>query len=263
MEEPSFDEVSRFFNQNMGMSQEQTKEGRDREFLNIKLKRRSKKDKTGRNYKCGCGKEYLSYPALYTHIKTKHDGVQPVGTKAHVASNNKRGRPKKTDNRMDDNRTIPDLDKAAPFSLSFIHQPSQFKGDNFALLDGFVEKGDLRLIEEYNLEGKTDPTAGFPIISFYDGDKPTYHPFQVIINGLQSDSRSETILSSNSCDTVMALFLFSSSKIASEKFYLVLGIFFRNLRECLNEQGYQIIEEHFIKHYSEEARSLIPKKKRR
>jgi len=34
-----------------------------------KLTRRSKKDKTGRNHFCGCGKEYLSYPALYTHIK--------------------------------------------------------------------------------------------------------------------------------------------------------------------------------------------------
>ena len=129
------------------------------------------------------------------------------------------------------------------------------------MLDGFVEKGDLRLIEVYNLEGKTDPTTGFSITGFYDNDKPTYHPFHVIINGLQSDSRSETILSSNSCDTVMALFLFSASKIASEKFYLILGIFFRNLRECLNEQGYDIIEDFFIKNYSEEARSLIPKKK--
>lgn len=79
----------------MGMTQEQVKEAREKEFLNIKNKRRSKKDKTGRNYICGCGKEYLSYPALYTHIKTKHEGVQPVGTKAHITSNNKRGRPKK------------------------------------------------------------------------------------------------------------------------------------------------------------------------
>jgi hypothetical protein len=67
-------------------------------FLNAKNKRRSKKDKVGRNYLCGCGKEYLSYPALYTHIKTKHDGVQPEGTKAHSASTSKRGRPKKVSN---------------------------------------------------------------------------------------------------------------------------------------------------------------------
>lgn len=39
--------------------------------------RRSRKDVEGRDFVCGCGKKYLSYPALYTHIKTKHDGRQP------------------------------------------------------------------------------------------------------------------------------------------------------------------------------------------
>lgn len=42
--------------------------------------RRSRKDDQGRDYVCGCGKKYLSYPALYTHIKTKHEGHQPEGT---------------------------------------------------------------------------------------------------------------------------------------------------------------------------------------
>ena len=42
--------------------------------------RRSRKDEEGRDFQCGCGKRYLSYPALYTHVKTKHCGVQPSGT---------------------------------------------------------------------------------------------------------------------------------------------------------------------------------------
>jgi hypothetical protein len=42
--------------------------------------RRSRKDIEGRDFVCGCGKKYLSYPALYTHIKTKHEGRQPEGT---------------------------------------------------------------------------------------------------------------------------------------------------------------------------------------
>lgn len=42
--------------------------------------RRSRKDEEGRDFQCGCGKRYLSYPALYTHIKTKHEGKQPEGT---------------------------------------------------------------------------------------------------------------------------------------------------------------------------------------
>lgn len=27
-----------------------------------------------RPYGCPCGKDYLSYPALYTHVRTKHEG---------------------------------------------------------------------------------------------------------------------------------------------------------------------------------------------
>ena len=38
-----------------------------------KGKRRSKNDVEGRDFKCNyCTKTYLSYPALYTHIKQKH-----------------------------------------------------------------------------------------------------------------------------------------------------------------------------------------------
>ena len=61
-----------------------------------KQKRRSKNDCNGRDYVCGCGKTYLSYPALYTHIKTKHNGKTPDGTNANHFDNGKgRGRPRK------------------------------------------------------------------------------------------------------------------------------------------------------------------------
>ena len=61
-----------------------------------KQKRRKKNECYGRDYKCGCGKEYYSYPALYTHIKTKHDGKTPEGTNANQIQNGKgRGRPRK------------------------------------------------------------------------------------------------------------------------------------------------------------------------
>lgn len=61
-----------------------------------KHKRRSKNDNQGRNFKCGCGKKYLSYPALYTHIKTKHGGVTPSGTNtSQFQTGRGRGRPRK------------------------------------------------------------------------------------------------------------------------------------------------------------------------
>ena len=61
-----------------------------------KSKRRSKNDINGRDYRCGCGKTYLSYPALYTHIKTKHNGQNPPGTPMFQSCRG-RGRPRKVD----------------------------------------------------------------------------------------------------------------------------------------------------------------------
>ena len=52
------------------------------------LRRRSKKEVEGRNYVCKiCSKSYLSYPALYTHYKQKHNTNNSLGRG--------RGRPKK------------------------------------------------------------------------------------------------------------------------------------------------------------------------
>lgn len=33
-----------------------------------------------RTYICGCSKTYLSYPAIYTHVKNKHGGTYPPGS---------------------------------------------------------------------------------------------------------------------------------------------------------------------------------------
>ena len=61
-----------------------------------RTKRRSKNDNSGRDYKCGCNKRYLSYPALYTHIKQKHNGRTPPGTIIRdILTGRGRGRPKK------------------------------------------------------------------------------------------------------------------------------------------------------------------------
>lgn len=44
--------------------------------------RRPRSAAGARNYVCGCGKAYLSYPALYTHVKNKHTGIFPQGSVA-------------------------------------------------------------------------------------------------------------------------------------------------------------------------------------
>jgi hypothetical protein len=38
-----------------------------------KIRRRTRNEtSTERNHICGCGKTYLSYPALYLHLQIKH-----------------------------------------------------------------------------------------------------------------------------------------------------------------------------------------------
>lgn len=55
----------------------------------VRRKRKSKKILDGRNYRCECGKAYLSQPALNNHKNTKH----PMERKQEERRG--RGRPRK------------------------------------------------------------------------------------------------------------------------------------------------------------------------
>jgi hypothetical protein len=59
-------------------------------------KRRSKNDNAGRDFKCKyCDKTYLSYPALYTHMKQKHSKGPDGELRNPPTSGRGRGRPRK------------------------------------------------------------------------------------------------------------------------------------------------------------------------
>lgn len=61
-----------------------------------KSKRRSKNDVDGRDHKCKfCDKTYLSYPALYTHMKQKHSKGPDGEQRNPPTSGRGRGRPRK------------------------------------------------------------------------------------------------------------------------------------------------------------------------
>jgi hypothetical protein len=55
-------------------------------------KKRVRKNRTFKFF-CGCGKGYTSTPALYLHIKIKHEGVMPHGTVYPNLNRKHRGRP--------------------------------------------------------------------------------------------------------------------------------------------------------------------------
>lgn len=91
---PGVPPMNPYFNQPQPQVQFQPNGAADlSQSAKIKGKRRSKNEPEGRVHKCKqCDRTYLSYPALYTHIKTKHTapGVGPLH------SGRGRGRPKKS-----------------------------------------------------------------------------------------------------------------------------------------------------------------------
>jgi len=71
-------------------------DGGDDEIRGVGGKRRSKNDNAGRDFKCKyCDKTYLSYPALYTHMKQKHSKGPDGELRNPPTSGRGRGRPRK------------------------------------------------------------------------------------------------------------------------------------------------------------------------
>ncbi|CAG9331904.1 unnamed protein product [Blepharisma stoltei] len=171
-----------------------------------KSRRRSKRDLQGRTFKCGCEKMYLSYPALYTHIKTKHDGISPPGTEnPHPMTNRGRGRPRKTQIGKEEKEETKETPEENP-------------------------------LEELQINGgQTDP-----IIGFEDSNSELLNKIKEWKDKLIDDFFDKENLS---CDDVFAIYLIEIARIIEEDAYKNFVLFFENLRICLNLRGYQMHSE--------------------
>lgn len=208
----------------------------DESRSDLKSKRRSKNDPEGRTYKCGCGKMYLSYPALYTHIKTKHDGITPEGTNAPQFKNGRgRGRPRKI------------KDTTEPVRVQVTHPSDNIrKNPNFA-----DEISYLREIGHYSQEG-TDPTENFPRI--FKNNEEAEHP-------LLQKLKEETILhekakngefieeKENKGQRILAKYLWEHAKVCEKEYYKMIVIFTTLFYKFLDEE---IEEDYVIKYNCEE-----------
>lgn len=169
---------------------------------------------------CGCRKAYLSYPALYTHVKNKHDGVFPIG------SNAKRKIPKNFEEEAD-NVFIPNLDKfynelsdfvmqtdgAAAFSKQPITRDSIDRVLDSAFLSNLIEVPALQ--------------AGIKIVSNVQDDPEHF----------------ESLKDSMSIYQILGYYLLSVSKYCSDDFfkeYLYLVIM---IAISLNSKGEMFIEK--------------------
>ena len=101
------EEYQNFDNQNSGNIDNNSDESGDGEDeVRMGGKRRSKNDNAGRDFKCKyCDKTYLSYPALYTHMKQKHSKGPDGVLRNPPTSGRGRGRPRKNPYQRLDPRT--------------------------------------------------------------------------------------------------------------------------------------------------------------
>ncbi len=232
-----------------------------------KQKRRSKNDCNGRDYVCGCGKTYLSYPALYTHIKTKHNGKTPDGTNANQIQNGKgRGRPRKNFLINEDfirrqerqegieerNLEFREIYNKKENTNEYSASKEQIYSNIFNTLglSGYVRDPlaiFTNLIDEANSTDRKK--KGYLILykkmkcfidthikerffTNYKNDEPKDHFF--------SNLEKEEL----TCDDIFAIFLLDMARTVNFKFLKNLLIFVKNLRDCMNLIGWEILSEY-------------------
>lgn len=188
--------------------------------------RRSKKDKAVREFKCGCGKDYLSFPALYTHIKNKHHGVSPPNTE--LPSQNKARRAAESAAELADasrselrKREEEGEEDAAPRAAE---RPARAP---FKKSEIFLE--DFALIAQSHSAGSCDPRCGF-------AQQPG-HPLLVALAKLAAPELSEL----SNCYLIFGKFLLELSRRAQSELYRFCALLLRALCDCLNLYGYSLL----------------------
>jgi len=235
-----------------------------------KGKRRSKNETIGRDYKCTqCDKMYLSYPALYTHIKTKHSAHGD----APITSVRGRGRPRKNVNKVN---------HVDPNSIFYFHTEER-KGGPTAVIYGFKEAFELlfaaskkykgyeehklyielykRHIENvktfnYSREhpgitvfGKKPEGLPDAVYELKDEDQPTNQPADAVLNNVNGEQVTDKKTKEENqrkkkmkkCDEIFAEYLDLVAKDANKRCYASVVKFVFLYRECMNQFGERTI----------------------
>ena len=185
-----------------------------------KKKRRQRSAAGERNYMCGCRKAYLSYPALYTHVKNKHDGVFPIG------SNAKRKIPKNFEEETD-NVFIPNLEKFYNEFQEFIAQVAGAEGKNKTQLS----KEAVDKLFMFNL-----PSSEIEISALKNALKTMTY--------LESDKdKFDSLKESMSIYQILGFYLISIHQFCSEGFFREYLLLILMVVKSLNEKGEMFIEK--------------------
>ena len=169
---------------------------------------------------CGCRKAYLSYPALYTHVKNKHDGVFPIGSYA------KRKIPKLYEEETD-NVFVPNVDKFYSEFQEFVGQVSCAEGKNRPpmtkeLIDKIIPSNLPSIENEIN-----GLKAGLKVLGSFEADPEKF----------------QSVKHNMSIYQIMAFYLQTIYKYCSEGFFREYFLLVGMILKSLNDKGEMFSEK--------------------
>jgi len=191
--------------------------------------RRSKTDQKDRDFTCGCGKKYLSYPALYTHIKTKHHGSNPSGTLTSNGKNKRgRGRPK-----------------------AKINQDAEAYEGKPTLQTAINKEPEIGLFSQENyfqcINIKSGPSNIYNALqSLMQENTQCPEKYEQILNSVKEMEKCKNVdeekvsIGTMTCDRIFAHFLIYMQNTVCQEFLKSLAILIRYLRDCLNSNGWSM-----------------------
>ncbi|CAK81706.1 unnamed protein product (macronuclear) [Paramecium tetraurelia] len=238
---------------------DQNSANRDENSVQAKLRRR-RNDSNNRDYSCGCGKSYLSYAALYTHLKydvntierQKHDSKAPDGTQLPNNANQRpgRGRPRRQD---DQDRKSAKSDEGQSESGN---EPDDILEELLTFLDSL---GSFRQTEK--LSSDVDIQA-FLLSNFPQTVFSNYQEYQGIFD-LLKDITDEKIkvqdidqianepfdkdksLRKTNITKILAYFLIQIGPKLNAEAYREMCIFIICFQKCLNTLGYFALQKYY------------------
>ena len=209
---------------------------REKDSGKKKRERRQKVDNYQRNYICGCSKSYLSYAALYTHAKTKHDGIFPEGTT--TLHKKKQGRPKKDE--WAPAKVNAEYQKTYDFNKDFRHFLEMIPGAKKQ--KEFSDKGILEFFPVDMFEKREDYINLYSKLEQIRKDLLDNYG-KNFLEGIDMSIFEINNAKSLNCTEILSLFLIYVFRFVSKSFYKELVFFIVSYRLMMNQKGWEKIQD--------------------
>lgn len=221
-------------NQNSETSNGKLEETEEKKSTKL-LKRRSKSEVEGRNFECKlCNKSYLSYPALYTHYKLKHN--------TNNSSGRGRGRPKKEPNENEVEKS-----KYNPTNLTFFSKEERTgKTDPKEEINDCIDSAfDEIYSKDFSRRNETREIKNYASVD--------EHPFLSKFKKDLHDIHKNMINEHEMTDCVLIDYLNKMSMYCNKQYYIKLIKFVTLFREHVNKfnKSKVDINKHGNKEYTE------------